>query len=298
MKISAAAIRHLPYFLAAAEERTFQAAAEALNITQSALSRRVQELERDLDVQLFTRSAKGAQLTDAGRSLVDDARRIIGEFNAAAHRASDLAQGRRVPLRISFTETAIERPVFGTSLRRLRAAYPNVEVTLRWMTSDDQRTTLRSGETDAGFLLRSSDLSEEFESTELSVENMVVALPRGHALAKRKRLVLTDLRGEGLIISARNEARFHHDRVIATCEAGGFMPKIVMEAAHTGAIHAAVAAGIGIAFVIPSSFRHFKNDCYLRPVADFMVPVHLDLVWNRANRSLALLKFVEIVSGA
>ncbi|MDO9487306.1 MAG: LysR family transcriptional regulator, partial [Sphingomonadaceae bacterium] len=82
-------MKHFTFFLAVAEELSFHRAASRLNIAQSALSRRIADLERELgDTLLFERQARGVRLTEAGKLLLEDVRRILGDVDEAARRVT------------------------------------------------------------------------------------------------------------------------------------------------------------------------------------------------------------------
>jgi DNA-binding transcriptional LysR family regulator len=76
-------LRHLRYFMVVAETQNFHRASETLNIVQSALSRRILDLEKQLDVTLLKRNTKGLALTEAGKVFLSHARTIIGEAERA-----------------------------------------------------------------------------------------------------------------------------------------------------------------------------------------------------------------------
>src|SRR5579859_7166142 len=111
-------LRHLRYFVGVAEEQHFGRAAERLSIVQPALSRQIQDLERELGFSLFDRLPRGVKLNAAGKLFLEDARRILRELNEAKARAARVARGQSVTLRVGFTESASWQGVVPESFRR------------------------------------------------------------------------------------------------------------------------------------------------------------------------------------
>lgn len=98
-------LRHLRYFVGAGEEEHFGRAAERLGIAQPALSRQIQDLEKELGFSLFDRLSRGVKLSAAGRLYLSDARRILQDVHEARRRAERVATGKAGTLRVGFGET-------------------------------------------------------------------------------------------------------------------------------------------------------------------------------------------------
>ena len=104
-------LRHLRYFVAVGEEEHFGRAAQRLRVAQPALSRQIQDLEREIGFKLFDRLSRGVKISSAGRLFLDEARRILQQLNEATERAQRVARGQSGTLRIGFTENASWRGV-------------------------------------------------------------------------------------------------------------------------------------------------------------------------------------------
>ena len=103
--------RHLKYFVVVAEERNFTRAAERLGMAQPPLSQQIQKLEHEIGAQLFRRLTRGVELTDAGRVLYEDARRIVNEVELAKSRAQSAARGQTGSIRVGFASSVVFHPV-------------------------------------------------------------------------------------------------------------------------------------------------------------------------------------------
>ena len=145
-------LRHLRYFVAVGEEEHFGRAAQRLRVAQPALSRQIQDLEREIGFQLFDRLSRGVKISSAGKLFLEDARRILEQLNAATERAQRVARGQSGTLRVGFTENASWRGVVPDSLRLFRERYPDAELQLNPLPSLQQLEAVRSGRLDAGFM--------------------------------------------------------------------------------------------------------------------------------------------------
>lgn len=288
-------IRHLPYFAVVAEEEHVHRAAIRLNMTQSALSRRIQDLEAELGVELFERRDRNVRLTQAGRVLWEDVRRILAEVDRAVRRTQAAMRGEVGGLRIALNEGAARSRVVIETLSIFRRRYPEVKVELYSLLTDEQVKLLDREEIDVGFLYEFQSAAQlELETKELFVEFLVLAMHKDHALASKPAIVLKDLAGEDWIWPSRAHGARLYDRMLAACQAGGLSPKITMEVvtAET-ALHMA-STGLGIGFVTRTPTM--PADVVLRAVDDFEVPLSLRMVWRRGDVPPSLHHLIEIVS--
>jgi DNA-binding transcriptional LysR family regulator len=251
-------IRHLPYFVAAAEEEHFHRAALRLNISQPALSRRIRELEDELGLQLFDRSTRGTQLTEVGRQLLVDAKRILDDFGRAAERAHQVGRGKAGRLRIGYSENALQHGALLRSFQAFRSQFPGVLLELTPANSALQAARVLARELDAGVVFDSRKPDPELEHRCIASYPASLVLPRGHRLEKTRRIGLRAL-----------------------------------EITSPDMAVSSVAEGAGIALVFaPIALR---NDVVLRPVADFPLTVNLGLVWRRDNNSALLPRYLAIL---
>jgi DNA-binding transcriptional LysR family regulator len=123
-------LRHLRYFVAAAEELHFRRAAERLGIAQPALSQQIQQLEQEIEALLFHRLTRGVELTDAGKAFLDDARAILEDVEQAKAKAQRVARGDQGMIRIGFTGSASFNPIVPGVIQDYRARFPGIAVSL------------------------------------------------------------------------------------------------------------------------------------------------------------------------
>jgi DNA-binding transcriptional LysR family regulator len=186
--------RELAYFVAVAEERHFGKAAAKLGIAQPPLSRAIKQLERRLGVELFTRTSRGVDRTEAGEVLLEEARRILEAIEAAAQRTRRAGQKRRSLVLV------LKPGGDGGLLPAIRQAYEReadaLPVEVRGCGTGEQARLLREGAGDVAIMHgRRSDLIG-LEVEELLAEPQVVILPPGHRLAGRAEVRLVEVADE------------------------------------------------------------------------------------------------------
>src|ERR1700745_3841959 len=155
-------LRHLRYFVAVGEDQHYGRAAERLGIAQPALSRQIQDLEKELGFTLLERLPRGAKLSAAGKLFLSDARRILQEVQEAKLRAERVAAGKAGTLRVGFVEWLSWHGVGPDSFRRFRRRQPDADLDLQPLRSVEQIEAVRSGRLDAGFIFSLAKLDGDF----------------------------------------------------------------------------------------------------------------------------------------
>lgn len=176
-------LRQLTHFVAVAEEQHFTNAARRLHLAQSGLSASIQSLERELGAILFTRSTRRVELTEAGRALLPEARRVLAAA-AGAQEAVDAVQGlRRGRLRIGIMQS-MRGLRFAEVLAQFHRAYPGVEIELGQAASARLAEQVRDGRLDLAFVAL-SEPPEGVTLTRLVSVPMALVCPADHWLVPR-----------------------------------------------------------------------------------------------------------------
>jgi DNA-binding transcriptional LysR family regulator len=201
-------LRHLRSIIAVAEEGHITRAAERLGIQQPPLSRLIKTIEQEIKVQLFRRVPRGVELTDAGRSFLDGARATFANLDRALESARRTARGEEGQISVAFTSSTAFHPLVPRVIREFRETFPRVMVTLAEGNAVELIKQIESDRLDAVFSRIRIAKLEGLIFHPVLVEEMVVALPKGHALARgqaRAVLSLKDLADEAFIVNANRE---------------------------------------------------------------------------------------------
>jgi DNA-binding transcriptional LysR family regulator len=293
-------LRHLRYFIAVAEEGHVTRAAERLGLQQPPLSQQIRALERELDVQLFRRKPRGVELTDAGRALLADARAILAHVDHAFAATRRTARGEEGRISVGFTSSAPFHPFVPRVIRAFRDAFPLVSLTLEESGTTELIKGLRGERLDAVFIRTPVSDPEGLVVNPLLEEPMLVAIPKGHPLARRGRgnkgLPLKSLAAETFIVYRRPEGPGLYDAIIAACHAAGFSARVGQEAPRIVSTLNLVAAGLGISLVPASLQRmHMDGVVYRRLSGPVQPKAPLTVAWRRGDTSAALRQFLNLV---
>jgi DNA-binding transcriptional LysR family regulator len=286
-------LRHLRYFVAVGDEQHYGRAAKQLHVAQPALSRQIQDLEEEIGLKLFDRLPRGVKISTAGKSFLDDARRILQQVNEATLRAKRAAAGQTGTLRVGFVESISWHGVVPDSFRQYRERQPDAELQLRPLSSLQQIEAIRSGQLDAGFLFTMANIERELAQLEVDVLNLMLAAPKGHPLTKLKKVRLRDLTDTAFIWFPRRESPIYYDRLMNECFRGGLKsPHVVQEAVNEATILSLVSCRLGVAFVSSATRWRCPESVVLVPVVDLKLPLPFALVWRKDNASPLLAKLV------
>src|SRR6266436_5283022 len=286
-------LRHLRYFVAIGEEQHYGRAARRLRVAQPALSRQIQDLEKELGFKLFERLPRGVRLSAAGKLFLEDARRILREVSEAAVRAGRVASGRSGTLRVGFTENASWRGVVPQSFRRFWELQPEAELQLQPSASVEQTEAIRSGRLDAGFVNFMPKSDPELDQLLVAIQHIELAAPKGHPLTRLKKVRLQDLTDAPFIWFPRWPSPAFYDRMMHECYRGGLKsPRIIQEGLNEATILSLVSSGLGVGWVLGTARWRCPETVVVLPVVDLKMPLNLALVWRRDNPSPLLGKFI------
>jgi DNA-binding transcriptional LysR family regulator len=254
-------LRHLRYFVAIAEERSFTRAAERLWIAQPGLSSQIRRLETELGIRLFERHTRGVDLTEAGEVFLERARATLAAADAARATGRDLEAGVVGTLRLGLA-TEAPAPVTPSLLAAFARSHPHIEVTAVESYGGTLLRDLRDGRLDA-VIAPSLFGSAELRSVRLGSEPWVLLVGRGHRLWTPGPVHVGELRGESLVVTGDRDGS-GYDRLVADLlSAVDVTPELV----HGGpgpALRTAVVAGEAVA--LTTAAARFDSELIVRPL--------------------------------
>jgi DNA-binding transcriptional LysR family regulator len=233
-------LRHLRYFAAVAEDLSFRRAAARIHIDQTSLSRAIRDLEDQLGVILFVRLPRKLHLTPAGLRLLKEVRRLFIRLERVKRTVRETHTLYQAPLRIGVAD-GIAQPRLAECLRSWRAVAPEVPLELAEMRAGEIISALKSEEIEVGFSFGIPD-DVAIAQTPAWRYRLMAVLPRGHELASREIVALSDLLAfpllscnedclPGLLWQTRTIVRKYIDRATLAgeaCTLSGYVTRIAV----------------------------------------------------------------------
>lgn len=251
-------LRHLRYFVAIADHGSFTQAAEALHIEQPPLSQQIKGLEAELGLKLFTRSRRGASLTDAGEQLLEQARTILTLERQFHLLAQGMARGEQGRLRIGMAGAVAMLPLIPRAIRAFRERWPEILITLEESNTPALCEALRERRVDIA-IVRPPVPDPVISLHPLLDEPTMIAIPKGHPLSEHHTLKLSEVANEPFLIFDRRIGPGFYDAIIAACQQAGFTPHFGQSAPQIAATVPMVAAGLGVS-VVPAYLSQIHAD--------------------------------------
>ncbi|ONI81643.1 hypothetical protein ALI144C_20330 [Actinosynnema sp. ALI-1.44] len=233
-------------FVAVADHHGYGPAAASVAITQPALTKQIQALERELGGTLFARGRHGATLTEFGATLLPQARELVVASDEFTRRARRLASGATGRLSLGFGLSTID--LAPRAVAAFRQVYPDVEISLEDLPSTVQIDRITTGELDAGFVRL--PVADGFAQRVLRRDRLVVA-----SSAAVPGDVARWVADKGLVRLGRSKGPGLTGQVDKLCAAWGIHPATLYETHDLQTVLALVAAGVGPALVPATATR-------------------------------------------
>lgn len=263
-------------------------------MAQPPLSNQIKQLETELEVRLFDRTGRGIQLTEAGRFLLEEARRLLVQVGQTVDMTRRVGHGKVGRLAVGFLPS-VGHGVLPSVLREFSSCFPEVDLQLRELNPDQQVQELHDKRIDVGFLYL------PLEDRALSVESvfhecLVVALPEQHPLADEPEIPLHALSNEPFILPPQHQVPGCHSQIMKACHRAGFSPKAVQKDVWLMQTSVdLVAAGIGVALVAGSLRNLGRAGVVYKTLRDPSPALEIGVVWPQGEDGPVLRSFLDVV---
>lgn len=258
--------RQLRYFIEVAEREHMSESANHLNVAQSAVSRQIANLEKELGVQLFERKGRNIKLLPIGRMFLVHAKEAIRVIEHAKDQIGEYIDPERGIIKIGFM-TSLANRLLPQLLSLFKAAHPKIEFQLQ---QDSYQNLIDSvKDQDLNIALVGPVLTDDhlIDGDILYDEKLHLLIPKSHHLANRKSIYLRELKDEEFVLFTKGH--IFEKIIVESCQSVGFKPTVIAEANDFTAIKGLVATGIGIT-ILPESVIS-ENDFH----TDFTVRVSI-----------------------
>lgn len=249
-------MQQLRYVVAVARTGNFSRAAEQCHVSQPSLSQQIQKLEAELGERLFDRMKRVAKLTAHGETFLRRAVRILEEVDAAKREATDAQNLLRGTLTIGVLPT-IAPYLLPDVMAQFAKKFSGVEIVVQEDTTERLLKFAHGYEID--FALASQPIRDRrLEVKELFSEELLLALPPGHPLTRKRTVAVADLEGERLMVM--KEGHCLGDQVLGFCDQRDVKPKISFRSSQLETILALVSSGLGISLIPAMAVRSRGED--------------------------------------
>ncbi|NYH15848.1 LysR substrate-binding domain-containing protein [Paraburkholderia bryophila] len=283
-------LRHLRYFVAVAETGSLTVAAERrLHTSQPSLSRQIRDLEDEVGAALFSRSARGVELTAAGKAFLDHARLALTQVDAAIEAARRASRPAKQVFALGFL-TGQEMTWLPRAMQVLRDELPNVDVTVSSHYSPDLADALARGKLDLAFLRAEPGFDLDYKV--VSREKLIVLMPSDHRLTGRATIRAEDLVGETFIM-ASNKAKVLHDVIERYLQESGVTLTPEHGVDNLAMAMSLVASTRGLALMPEYANNLLPWSVVSRPLEGDAPGVDLVIGYSRANTSPVLKLFLS-----
>ncbi|PPE71934.1 LysR family transcriptional regulator [Solimonas fluminis] len=283
--------QNLTTFIAVAESGSFTQAAEALHLSQPAVSKRITALEEQVGQPLFDRVGRQVSLTDAGRTLLPYAKKVL----------QDLEDGRRALSHLH--EKVAGRLSIGTShhiglhrlppvLRAFTQQYPEVDLDIHFMDSEVACQAVLAGKLELGIVTLPTQPLPHLQQRAVWDDPLSVVVAPGHPLLDKPRARLQDLAGHPAVLP--DEATYTHRIVTRALQQHGLVPRIRLATNYLETLKMLVGIGLGWS-VLPDSM--IDGSIRRLPIPQLALHRELGAVWHErrtlSGAGLALLGSLE-----
>jgi LysR family hca operon transcriptional activator len=283
-------LRHLRYFVAVAETGSLTVAAERrLHTSQPSLSRQIRDLEDEVGAELFSRSARGVELTAAGRAFLDHARLALTQVDAATEAARRAAQPSKQVFALGFL-TGQEMTWLPRAMQVLRDELPNIDVTVSSHYSPDLADALARGKLDLAFLRAEPGFDLDYRV--VSREKLIALMPSDHPLTARAAVRAEDFKGEPFIM-ASNKAKVLHDVIKGYLKRSGVDVTPEHGVDNLAMAMSLVASTRGLALLPEYANNLLPWSVVSRPLEGEAPTIDLVIGYSRSNTSPVLKLFLS-----
>lgn len=291
-------LRQLRALTVALEERSLTRAARRLGLSQSAVSRRLQGLERGVGCALLRRPIRDVTPTVAGQVFAGEAHAVLSLVEAAIRRARRVARGITGTCIIGTVPAELTNGLLSAKLAILMRRFPEVAVELCEMSASEQIAGLQDRKTDVGIAgSRREDVDDAIITSVVMTDDPIecVLLSDSHPLASRAWLRAGELSGWPFLFGPRSHNAWLYDAVMMGLTEAGIVPNSGSDGFDGPRIlWSIIAASQGWTVACRSMRRNAPRGLVAVPLADFSIPWGLRLFWRRDEGNETVRKVLDV----
>jgi DNA-binding transcriptional LysR family regulator len=286
-------IRHLEYFAEVAKHLSFTKASQTLHVTQPSISKAIKNLEGELGVPLFYRSSKQLELTDAGKAVLINAKKVLHAFKNLTLELTDIMELKSGEIRIGIPPI-VGAAFFSKLISQYKEKFPLVKITLTEVGTKKIKKGVEDGSLDIGLICTVPAQGSNFEIINVLKDPLKLIVHQEHPLASQKEVHFSELANEPFILYRKDFTLY--DLIIEECSKNNFQPNIVCESSQKDFLLGMVEGKLGVA-LLPSKICNDINNKPLTvlPISESDVNLELGMIWKKDKYlSFAVREFIAV----
>ena len=286
-------LRHLRYFVVVAEEQNITRAATRLHVSQPPLSRQIRDLEQELGVALFERSAQAVRLTDAGSAFLGEARAVLHRVDQAVDHVRAVATKCGGELRVGYAPSPTVE-LLPPALRAFGKALPRVKVTLHDMTGSEMLDGLNNGRLDVALIVKPAlKAARGLQVETLREYRAGVAVPPGHPFTKRKSVTVKEVAAEPLVAYSRKDYPDYFEMLERLLGKAFKTARVVEECDGAMSLITAIESGRGVSVAAESISCIAGPRIGFVPLSPSPDPLVVCMVWRKGVLNSQTQRFID-----
>lgn len=283
-------MRHIRYVVAAAEHGSFRQAAAALGIQESAVSRRIRDLEERMGTILFIRSPGGVKLTNAGKQFVGRGRKALSEIGMAKAEVSAIRRGEGGHVRIGIF-SSLASGFLSDLVQAFGERHAAIKLTFMDGNPAEHLAAIRQHQLDIAFITGTGEWPG-CVSQQLWSERIFAVLPSDHLCAGNPTVHFEELAHEAFIVSEAAPGEEIHDYLVQRLASLGRHPEIHQHGVGRDNLMRLVALGRGLTVTSEATTAALFPGVVFRPIEDEVLP--FCGVWSASNENPALAGLLDL----
>lgn len=289
-RLSSIELRHLRYFVAAAEHGSFRKAGDSMEIQKSAISRSIRDLEDFLGASLFQRYNGGVRLTLAGQRFLRRARIALRQIDEGAKDVAAIGRSAEGCIKVGILSSLASGFLFEL-LRAYDRSHPSILMELIDGGPAEHAAAIRQFQLDVAFITGTAEWSG-CETEYLWSERIFAVLPSDHRLTAKAELGWHDLAGESFIVSDAAPGPAVHDHLVQRLAALGRHPEIHVQLVGRDDLLSMVAMGCGLTLTSEAATGAQMPGVTYRPILNEMLP--FSAIWSPNNDNPASRRLLSL----
>lgn len=285
-------LRHLQSFLVVATELHFRRAAEKLFMSQSGLSKQIQQLEGQLGVVLLERDRRNVRLTESGKYLKEQVSYLQGYLTQTFTHLRNIDAGLEGEIKIGFVGSAMQK-IIPDLIKKCNAEFPNIHFSLDEMSNQAQITAIQRFEIDLGFV-RLNSAPTDIVVQPILQEHFALVVPIGNRVQASNFKGLHQFKKEPFILFSSDYSSTYYNNIMSIFTDANFTPKVSHKSIHANTIFRLVESGLGVA-IVPFSLTmgaSLSIDIEVIELIDIPQRAVLSIAWKKDRYHPALDKLL------